>query len=171
MLLSPIQNTGKLKNKEWIQVRPRITQDFYGRPEFYKPLGLASHSGLDFGSNGDDHIFAPMEGQVKVKNDGDAGYGLHIKIRDGQKEVVLAHLDQVYVKDGSWVHMGDIIALMGNTGLSSAKHLHFALRYLVEGSGDLFSLQVKDYNNGHKGYVDPLPFVITWKGGLDNSTN
>lgn len=166
MLLSPIQNTGKLEGKVWIQVPPRLTQDFYGRPDFYKPLGLASHSGLDFGPNGDENIYAPMSGEVLVRDDGSKGYGLHIKIRDGKKEVVLAHLSRVFIKSGEWVNIGDRLALMGNTGLSSAKHLHYALRYLVEGDGPLFSLTVKDYNNGHKGYVDPMPFTITWKNTL-----
>lgn len=163
MLLSPIQNTAKLRT-DWIQVRPTITQGFGENPAMYKPFGMKGHNGIDFGDRGDDRIFAPMSGHVKLKDSGKSGYGLHIKMRDSKKEVVLGHLREVFVNDGQYVNVGDKIGLMGNTGFSTAKHLHFGLRYLIPSDGDRWSWQVQDYNNGYFGYVDPSPFLITWKG-------
>lgn len=131
---------------------------------------MDGHNGLDYGDNGDDNIFSPMNGYIKLKDDKDAGYGLHVRIRDSKKEVVLAHFSKVFVQDGQYVHVGDKIALMGNTGFSTGKHLHFGLRYLIPGDADRWSLSVKDYDNGYFGYVDPTPYLITWKGGMDKTS-
>lgn len=169
-MLSPLQNTASPYFGNFVQVRPRITQEFGGNKETYDQFGLDGHDGIDFGTNGDDSIFAPFSGYVKLKNSGDKGYGLHIKIRDSKKECVLGHLARVFITDGQFVHLGDKIAVMGDSGFSSAKHLHFGLRYLVPGDGDRFSLAVTDYNNGFFGYVDPLEFMVTWKGGFKETT-
>ena len=40
-----------------------------------------------------------------------------------------SHLSKIYVKRGTTVRRGDIIALSGNTGLSLAPHLHYEVRY------------------------------------------
>jgi len=169
MLLSPLQNTARF-GLEWTQVRPRLTQAFGERPWYYSKYGMDGHNGLDFGPNGDENIFAPMSGYVKLGNSGSVGYGLHIKIRDSKKEVVLAHLSKVFVNDGAYVHVGDKIAVMGNTGDSSAKHLHLTLKYLIPTGGDRWQWEVKDYDNGYFGGVDPKPYLITWKGSQSINT-
>lgn len=163
MIIHPLQNTASKILGGFMQVRPRMTQDFDGRPEYYSRYGLKSHGAWDFGPNGNETIFAPFSGEIKVKDDGEVGYGLHIKIRDGQKECVLGHLREVFVVDGQSVKLGDKLALMGNTGDSTAKHLHFGLRF-TENDGPLWSRRVLNYDNGWHGYVDPTPYVITWKG-------
>lgn len=166
MLLSPLQNTAKKIGENWLQVRPRLTQGFGTNIETYQQFGLSGHDGNDFGSNGDDNIFAPMQGYVKVKDSVDKGYGLHIKLRDGTKELVLGHFSQVFVQSGDYVHFGDKIAVMGNSGFSSAKHLHVGLRFLLPNIDvtDFFQLSIKNYDNGFFGYVDPFSYFIWWKG-------
>ena len=174
MINSPLQNTpGKIAG-EWVQIRPRITQGFPDRPEYYAKYGLKGHGGLDFGTNGDDTIFAPFQGQAKVIYDKDAdgkykGFGLHIKIRDGEKECVLAHLSEVYITDGQQVYLGQKLGLMGSTGDSSAKHLHFGLRF-TDNKGTLWSRSVLNYDNGYKGYIDPTEYITCWKGSLNKLT-
>lgn len=166
MLISPLQNTAQKVGENWLQIRPRLTQAFGVNPETYQQFGLHGHDGCDFGPNGDENIFAPMSGWVKVTDSGSKGYGLHIKIRDGEKEVVLGHCNSVLVKTGDYIHIGDKIAVMGNTGFSTAKHLHFGLRFLLpnENSHNVFDLSIKNYDNGFYGYVDPFTYMIWWKG-------
>lgn len=174
MILSPVQNTGKKVNGEWTQERPRVTQYFGERPEVYEQFGLRGHEGIDIGPNGDRNIFAPFEGVVKVRDDGPNGYGLHIRIRDGRKEVILAHLEEVYVVSGQRVYTGDKIALMGTSGFSSGVHLHMALRFTYVGPAfypSVFDLQVKNYDNGYKGFENPFPYLIWWKGAGQNTTH
>jgi len=138
-------------------VRPRITQRFGDRPEVYKQFGHKGHNGVDFGPNGNESIYAPFTGKATILNQGDAGYGLHIKITDNEKECVLAHLSEVFIKSGQKVYMGERIAKMGNTGFSTAKHLHFGLKQLSNG-------KVLSPRNGFAGSIDPLSFLVTWKG-------
>ena len=163
MILHPLSNTPHKFIGGFGQSRPRLTQDFNGRPEFYAQFGLKSHGGVDFGSNGNKTIYAPFAGQAKVINSGKNGYGLHIKIRDGEKECVLGHLSEAFILDGANVHMGDKIGLMGTTGLSSGIHLHFGLRF-TENVGALWSRKILNEDNGWHGYVDPLEFMLCWKG-------
>lgn len=163
MIIHPVSNTAYKFLGGFGQKRPRTTQGFLDRPQFYAQFGLKGHGGLDFGPNGNETIYAPFSGEVKVKNTGEAGYGLHVLIRDGEKECVLGHLREVFVKDGMKVYMGEKMGLMGSTGVSSAKHLHFGLRY-TENKGPLWSRAVLNLDNGFHGYVDPSEYMITWKG-------
>jgi len=165
MLLHPLQNTAALTTA-WIQKRPVITQGFYERPEVYKPMGLNAHGGYDFRAKVGTPIFASMDGVVRVEDTGKVGYGLHIKIRSEFKksELVLAHLSQAFVKTGDKVAMGDLIGLTGNSGFSSAAHLHVAYRLLNSSNKNIWDWTVKNYLNGYKGYIDFLEYMICWKG-------
>ena len=143
MILCPLQNVGLLR-KEWIQVRPYITQKFGLNPDMYEQFGLDGHNGTDFRAKIGTQVFSPIDGKVKVKKD-ESGYGWHVKIRGGEREIVLGHLSKFNVIDGQSVHMGDRIGLTGNTGFSTAPHLHFGLRRLKKGTGDIFKWDVKAY--------------------------
>jgi len=162
MLLCPIQNTAVF-NLNWTQKRPRVTQWFRENPAMYKPMGMKAHNGIDFGIPTGTPIFAPMDGEVVCKKS-KSGYGWHIKIRNPYKgcEVVLGHLSNFYVKTGDRVNTLQKIGLSGNTGFSTAPHLHVGLRFLEYDKGHVNKWKVKDYNNGYFGYID---FEMgTWKG-------
>jgi len=170
MLLSPIQNSALLR-QEWIQIRPRISQQFgndftINGKWVYKEMGMDGHGGRDYAVPVGTPIFSPMDGVVKVKDSYSRGYGLHIKIRNktDAQEFVLGHLSKVLVVNGQKVNMGDKIALSGNTGLSTNPHTHGGWRLLKQGEGDLFSWQVLNYKNGYFGYIDYAEYEITWKG-------
>lgn len=47
------------------------------------------------------------------------------------------HLDTIAVSDGSAVSQGGTLGYMGNTGLSSGKHLHFGVRYNNSGASSV----------------------------------
>ncbi len=164
-LLSPIQN--ELRNGK--QVRPKINQRFGEDASRYKKFGLKGHNGIDFDLEIGTPIYAPMHGEVIVRNSQDGGYGLHIKIRNALKasECVLAHLSRVAVSNGQFVNMGDLIGWGGNTGYSTGPHLHFGYRRLISEDGvNLFKWRVQDFRNGYAGYVDVLDYLVTWRGGF-----
>lgn len=168
MLISPIQNTAVF-NLEWTQQRPYITQGFgieNTAPSLlddYQSFGLLAHNGLDFRAKTGTPLFAPLTGKVTVGDQGSSGYGKYVRVKTSTTEVVLGHLSKVLVTDGAFVHAGDKIAYSGNSGFSTASHLHFGLRFLEAG-------EIIDYSNGYFGYVDPSPYLITWKGTLSNNT-
>jgi len=86
------------------------------------------HRGLDFS--------VPVGTEVRVTGDGvvmavqqQRGFGRVIKVDHGNGVVtVYAHLNEQLVKKGTRVKRGDIIAKSGNTGRSSAPHLHYEIR-------------------------------------------
>ena len=173
MLLCSLQNSAIFTHASWMQRRPRISQYFGENPQIYSQFGLKAHCGLDYGVPEGTAVFAPIDGMVKVKNSGTAGYGLHVRIRNPHKacEIVLGHLSEVLVTDGQRVSVGDKIGLSGNTGFSTGAHVHEGFRLLKTGDfKNVFGWEVLDYNNGYKGYIDHLEFLINWKGNfLKNS--
>jgi len=109
-------------------------------------------------------LFAPCEGEAKIGNQGDSGYGKYIRIFKDNLEIIMAHLSKVNVANGDTVHLGDKIGDTGNTGFSTGPHLHISLRFRDENN------KIIDYRNGYHGYIDPLGYLINWKGSFDKFT-
>ncbi len=83
------------------------------------------HKGVDFGGKIGDPVFAT--GDALVENASPMrGYGKQVLLdhKFGYK-TRYAHLSKVLVKAGDSVRRGQLIALMGNTGISSGSHLHY----------------------------------------------
>ena len=178
MIISPIQNTA-IFNLKWLQNRARnkISQKFGNKlilneKDVYKIWGLKGHNGIDYAVPIGTPIFAPISGWIRIKNDRKDGYGLHVKIRSKERriEICLAHLSKIYPKNGFYITQGDVIAHSGNTGFSTAPHLHFGLRKIKYSYGkDVFSWPVENYENGYKGYVNQELYTIEWKGNHVNN--
>ena len=135
-----------------------ITQGFGLNPQIYKQFGLKGHDGLDYRTRfvdsplGRRYVTAAADGVVEIVRADAAGYGTHIRLRhqDGSM-TIYGHLTKSYVSKGDKVVAGQRIALSGNTGFSTAPHLHF--EYRPAG-------WEKNTNNGYAGAVDPLPFIV-----------
>jgi murein DD-endopeptidase MepM/ murein hydrolase activator NlpD len=86
------------------------------------------HPGLDVAVPLGTPIRAAGGGTVVEVGD-DAKYGKFVRLehRDGY-ETLYAHASQILVKRGDKIPSGRAIALSGNTGLSTAPHLHFEVR-------------------------------------------
>ncbi|MCK5130207.1 MAG: M23 family metallopeptidase [Clostridiales bacterium] len=86
------------------------------------------HNGIDMGAPSGTPIYASKPGTVRTAGTA-RGYGLYVKIQhDGGVETRYGHCSQLLVKKGEKVKAGQIIALVGNTGISSGSHLHFEIR-------------------------------------------
>lgn len=88
---------------------------------------LMFHEGIDIANAIGTPIYATADGVVR-KIDFDNGYGKRIFIshQDGY-ETQYGHLYSYQVREGDVVCKGQIIALMGNSGLSTGPHLHYAV--------------------------------------------
>ena len=86
------------------------------------------HPGLDVAVPIGTPIRAAGGGTVVEVGD-DAKYGKFVRLehRDGY-ETLYAHASQILVKHGEKIPSGRAIALSGNTGQSTAPHLHFEVR-------------------------------------------
>ncbi len=87
------------------------------------------HQGQDITVKTGTPIYAPADGTVK-RAYYVGGFGNHIKIDHGSGYTTLfAHLSKIKVKHGDQVKRGDIIGYTGNTGRSTAPHLHYEIHY------------------------------------------
>ncbi len=86
------------------------------------------HAGVDLGGATGTEIHAAADGIVVVA-EVRGGYGNTVVIDHGNSlATVYGHNSQLLVKVGDEVHYGDVIALMGSTGLSTGPHCHFETR-------------------------------------------
>jgi murein DD-endopeptidase MepM/ murein hydrolase activator NlpD len=84
------------------------------------------HTGVDFLAPTGTPIYATGNGVVVEAERNNYGYGRMVIIDHGYGyESLYAHLSQIQVKPGQEIKRGEIIGLVGNTGISSAPHLHY----------------------------------------------
>jgi prefoldin subunit 5 len=103
---------------------------------------LKMHSGLDFTCPTGTVVRTTGDGTVKRIENRRTGYGKNILIDHGYGyETRYAHLSAIDVKVGDKVEKGQAIGEVGNTGTSTAPHLHYEVMH-----------------NGKA--VDPIDFVL-----------
>ncbi len=94
---------------------------------FYKVLKM--HTGMDFTAPTGTEIYATGNGVVADVVFSARGYGNTIIIDHGfGYKTLYAHLSKSLVHPGTKVKRGDVIGLVGNTGMSMAPHLHYEVR-------------------------------------------
>ncbi len=90
----------------------------------YKTLMM--HTGVDFLANTGEPIYATGNGVVVSAERNNHGYGQMIVIDHGYGyQTLYAHLSQIKVRRGQEIKRGELIGLVGNTGRSTAPHLHY----------------------------------------------
>jgi murein DD-endopeptidase MepM/ murein hydrolase activator NlpD len=90
------------------------------------------HSGVDMPGRIGDPIYATGDGVVEAIERSRAryGYGTQILINHGfGYKTRYAHLNKIHVAKGDTVKRGQLIADMGNTGVSTSPHLHYEVIY------------------------------------------
>jgi murein DD-endopeptidase MepM/ murein hydrolase activator NlpD len=101
----------------------------------YRTRGLAmndpgqeAHAGLDLAVPLGSDVRASGGGRVRETGD-DPAFGLYVLVSHPQGwETMYGHLSRVLVQRGDSVTAGQVIGLSGNTGRSTAPHLHFEVR-------------------------------------------
>ncbi len=85
------------------------------------------HSGIDIAAPEGSPVYAALDGEVTDCGVGEMS-GNYIKLDNGGGvETLYCHLSEVTAQKGQSVRRGDIIALVGQTGLATGPHLHFEL--------------------------------------------
>ncbi len=90
------------------------------------------HAGVDMAGRIGDPIYATGDGVVEKTEYSRArtGYGSQIVINHGfGYKTRYAHLNKIHVQRGDSIKRGQLIADMGNTGISTAPHLHYEVIY------------------------------------------
>ncbi|MBN1118946.1 MAG: M23 family metallopeptidase [Bacteroidales bacterium] len=84
------------------------------------------HYGMDFTAPLGTDIYATGDGTVIEVESSRRGYGNKVIIDHGfGYKTLYAHMNSFNVKQGQIVKRGDVIGSVGNTGLSTAPHLHY----------------------------------------------
>lgn len=90
---------------------------FTGRRQYHRGLDVSAPEGTP--------IHAPADGII-VKTETNGGYGKVIYISHGDGLVTrYGHVSAYKARPGQRVRRGDVVALVGNTGRSTAPHLHY----------------------------------------------
>lgn len=118
----------------WVSSRFGMRNDpFTGKGRFHHGLDFSVPTGTDIRVTGDGVIVMVQQQR---------GLGKVIKVDHGNSVVtVYAHLDRMDVKKGDTVIRGQVIGKSGNTGRSTAPHLHYEIR--VQGRS-----------------VNPVPYIL-----------
>ncbi len=92
------------------------------------------HGGADIGGKCGQPIYAAQSGTVTKAASGgyNGGSGNNVRIDHGDIngvhiETAYLHMSKIAVKDGQKIDKGDLVGYVGNTGLSTACHLHLSL--------------------------------------------
>jgi murein DD-endopeptidase MepM/ murein hydrolase activator NlpD len=114
----------------------------FTRSRFHPILHISRpHEGIDVSAPMGAPVVAPASGIV-ITVTKQNGYGLVLEINHGNGMITkYAHLSRIGVKQGQRVTRGQVIANVGNSGLSTGPHLHYEIHL-----------------NGR--VVDPLTFVL-----------
>jgi murein DD-endopeptidase MepM/ murein hydrolase activator NlpD len=84
------------------------------------------HSGIDFAASIGTPIYATADGKISTVEVKFSGYGKLVEIDHGfGYRTRYAHMHEFAVRKGQQVRRGDLIGYVGNTGLSTAPHLHY----------------------------------------------
>jgi murein DD-endopeptidase MepM/ murein hydrolase activator NlpD len=87
------------------------------------------HEGVDLIANTGTKVYATGNGIVTRTEIMGSGFGKNIRISHGYGYMTIyAHLSKILVRSGQRVKRGDLIGLVGSTGLSTSPHLHYEVR-------------------------------------------
>jgi len=114
-LLQPVKNEGLTNVGASIGMRIH---------PFYKLL--KQHTGIDFIAGMGSDVYATAVGSVVLVVRSQRGTGNRVEIDHGNGyRTTYSHLSEVLVARGQEVRRGEVIAKVGNTGMSMYPHLHY----------------------------------------------
>lgn len=99
----------------------------------FKDRNYPKHNGVDFPVPDGTPVHTVMSGQV-VFAGAFKQYGNMVVVENGGRQVRYAHLSEIRVQFGQIVPAGWVVGLSGNTGSSTAPHLHLDVRVIKSGN-------------------------------------
>lgn len=109
-----------------IPVNGTITSEYGTRDEIFEGVN-SYHTGIDIANALGTEIKSATDGKVVKTQSMDKYYGNNIEIECNGVVFKYAHLNEIKVNEGDEIKQGDIIGLMGSTGMSTGSHLHFEI--------------------------------------------
>lgn len=168
--------TSRIVTQDWAQDFSWLNGVYYPNG-FYSSLGWKGHNGIDYGCWEGDPVEAVCDGVIEYVGPGNghpllSGGGNTILLRNDElgMRFEYLHLSQQNVYTTQRVTRGQVIGLSGNTGTSTAPHLHLGA----------IPVGYVNQNDGWRGRIDPTPYLygpmnpefsgIAAQGGIQAST-
>ena len=108
-------------------IAPSIISSIFGTRVHPVTGQVRFHQGTDLAAPEGTPVVAAFSGRVEIAG-WLGGYGLIVVISHGDThETRYAHLSEVLVKPGQEIKQGNVIGLVGSTGLATGPHLHFEI--------------------------------------------
>ncbi|MBU1026470.1 MAG: M23 family metallopeptidase [Candidatus Margulisbacteria bacterium] len=107
-------------------VKGKISQGF-GHKQIINGRGAGSHRGTDFAVLNGTKVFAPNYGKVVFAKKLSAFGGTMVLDHGQGIHTLYFHLSKLIAPIGKVVTRGELIALSGNSGISSGPHLHWGM--------------------------------------------
>jgi len=132
-ILNELAKAAEQRSSRWAAtpsiwpVKGWVTSGFGPRmsPFTEKP---AWHDGLDIGAAPNAPVQAPAQGRV-TSTGFDPKLGNIVRLDHGFGiETLYGHLAKALVKEGQRVNRGDVVGLVGSTGLATGPHLHYMVK-------------------------------------------
>lgn len=132
-ILSELSQAAEQRSSRWAAtpsiwpVKGWVTSGFGPRisPFTEKP---AWHDGLDIGAAPNAPVQAPAQGRVTATGF-DPKLGNLVRLDHGFGiETLYGHLAKALVKEGQRVNRGDVVGLVGSSGLATGPHLHYMVK-------------------------------------------
>ena len=126
-LITKSDITKQYETEQWIEPVNGIITSSCGERENPILQKMEYHKGLDIAVAENTQAVAVKSGVVtEVRNSETLGKVLKYETEDGYT-VMYAHLNNVLVKKGENIKQGQIVAMTGNTGLSTGPHIHYSV--------------------------------------------
>lgn len=161
---------------EWPLDMVLITQRFGKTTASGRLYKSGSHSGMDFRAAVGTPVYASADGVVMGTGNTDAvcpkaSFGKWVFIEHDEigLSTTYGHLSKIKVSKGQKVKSGDLIAYSGNTGRSTAPHLHLTV-YATKGVNGEQGVRVTNRQSGAcagKSYTMPLAPTAAYLDPID----
>ena len=124
----PSENRGRIQGFPLAATESTAVTGLFGPDPWWVNNGKVGHTGVDLSVSKGTPLYAPADGKLHADFSETGGYGKFVVIEHGNGLYsAYAHLDDY---DKCWnkpIQQGDKIGVSGNTGKSTAPHLHWAL--------------------------------------------
>lgn len=110
------------------------------------------HKGQDLGSDRGKPVYATGDGVVEIAGYHNNGYGNEVLLNhDYGFKTRYAHLDSIFVKEGTMVKRGQVLGLVGSTGKSTGPHLHYEVYYMDK---PVNPMKFLDFSIGEEAFLE-----------------
>lgn len=127
-----------LKKREPLEIKDKwiiplkgtyYTTSLFGKKREYTGQTVSYHRGTDLVPAKDKNIYAPQSGVVVYSGLKDIRGNIVIIYHGYELYTSYWHMSERLVEEGDEVKIGQVIGVLGSTGISSGPHLHWEARY------------------------------------------